>query len=322
MPRSDYERNDDNRGRDRERSRDHEDRHEREDRYPLRRGHDTGSRPGNNRDESDSDRGGKKSKRDKVKLVTPVFRGSFVNLAKPKRVEKENGDEKDEWSLLIAIPKDDPEVDDFLDNYRRMMQDASAEVHGGDGLTEDECKYPWVKDGDDKDWEDYDNLHGCWLINAKSNFEVDCMDRRGNKLYEGADLYSGAYYRATISPYPWKWGKTGKSRGVSTNLESVLKWKDGEKLGGGSSAKADFNKYIDKNHKEERGERGGRGRDGDREERGGRDRDDDRGERGRSHRDRDREERGGRDDDREERSDRRGRDDDREERGSRRSRDD
>jgi hypothetical protein len=52
------------------------------------------------------------------------------------------------------------------------------------------------------------------------------------------ELYSGAYYRASIRCFAWEHPTGGK--GVSVALDNVMKIKDGEAFSGKSSASDDF----------------------------------------------------------------------------------
>ena len=56
------------------------------------------------------------------------------------------------------------------------------------------------------------------------------------------EFYSGCYGFASVTFYAYD---TGVSKGVTCGLNSLLKSRDGEKLGGSGSAAADFADVLD-----------------------------------------------------------------------------
>lgn len=74
-------------------------------------------------------------------------------------------------------------------------------------------------------------------MNVKSKFKPDVVDKYKDKIEDERDFYSGCYGLACISLYSYE----NKSNvGISAGLSSVMKIKDGEPLGGRSSAEQDF----------------------------------------------------------------------------------
>ncbi len=171
--------------------------------------------------------------KEKRSLKTPMFRGSFVNLHKPRK--RDEASDKEQYSIMIVLPKAKPSTKDFIAKLQKMITEASAEKHGAPGLPKNKLKHYPIKDGDDMDHEQF---HGHWCINAASNFKVHCVDEHLEDLTTGEELYSGAWYKVKISAWAWTNPKSGK--GVSINLESVIKLKDDTRIGGGSNAKDDF----------------------------------------------------------------------------------
>lgn len=180
-------------------------------------------------------------KEKRVKITTPEFRGSFVNLVKARAMENDDGTEGEaKFGIMIVLPKDEPETDKFLKKLRALIQAASSEKHGGAGLPENRLKHFPIRDGDDMEQE---NFHDHWCIRASTKFKPQAVDRKGNDLLGEDELYSGAWYRASISAWGWINKKGGK--GVSIGLNSVLKVKDDKRFGGGSNAKDDMAEFID-----------------------------------------------------------------------------
>ncbi len=173
----------------------------------------------------------------RIFLKTPLFRGSFVNLAKPRKRDEDS--DKEQYSIMICLPKKEQSTKAFMLELEKAIQQVSAEAHGK-AIPKERLKHYPVKNGDDFENEDF---HGFWCINAASNFKPSCIDVNGDELLTADELYSGAWYKVKISPWGWNNPKSGK--GVSINLESAIKMKDDKRIGGGSNAKADFAEDVD-----------------------------------------------------------------------------
>jgi hypothetical protein len=92
-----------------------------------------------------------------------------------------------------------------------------------------------LRDGDaEKEDEAY---AGHYFINANSAQKPDIVDANREALYDSTDFYSGCYGRASVTFYPYN---AAGSKGIACGLNNLQKLEDGEKLGGVSSAAADF----------------------------------------------------------------------------------
>ena len=170
----------------------------------------------------------------KIQLVSPVGIGHFVQCVTARAIE-EGG--KAYFSILLALKKGHPQVEEFMKRLRGAIAQAARAKWGKDIPAAQLKHYP-ITDGDDAKHADRPELHGRWLLSIKNGFKPHCVDRNGNDLVTVDDLYSGAKYKVCMSPWAWS-HKTG-GRGVSLNLNSVLKWDEGERIGGGADARADF----------------------------------------------------------------------------------
>lgn len=187
-------------------------------------------------------------KKPKTKIITPEFRGSYVTLVKP-RAQEEGKEPK--YSINIVLKKKAPETIAFLKRLEASFN-ASMIEKLGKAIPFAACKYYPVHDGDkpDEDGEVSDITKGCWRIYASNKFKPGCIDKAGQKLFSEEDLYSGAWYRASVSTWAWKNDLGG--RGVSINLDNVMKLKDDDKYGGGGSkAEDDFAEHIEGSGTEE-----------------------------------------------------------------------
>lgn len=92
-----------------------------------------------------------------------------------------------------------------------------------------------LRDGDtDKDDEVYE---GCYFLNAKSSTRPGICDKNKAPIVDEEEIYSGVYAYVSVSFYPYD--KNG-NRGVACGLNNIMKFKDGERLGGRTSAENDF----------------------------------------------------------------------------------
>ena len=170
----------------------------------------------------------------KPSVKTPLFRGSYVALVKPRKVSEDS--DRETFQILVPLKKSDPATKVFLPQLVKIMRAASAEKHGvAGGLELNKLKHCPIKDGDENDNPDF---AGHWLIRASANYRPHAVDLNGNELETEEELYSGAWYKVKLSAWAWSNPKGGK--GVSLNLESVLKIKDDQRFGGGSKATDDF----------------------------------------------------------------------------------
>lgn len=92
-----------------------------------------------------------------------------------------------------------------------------------------------LRDGDtEKDDEVYED---CFFINAKSSTRPGICDKNKNPIVDEEEIYSGVYAYVSVSFYPYD--KNG-NRGIACGLNNIMKFKDGERLGGRTSAENDF----------------------------------------------------------------------------------
>jgi ssDNA-binding protein len=178
-------------------------------------------------------------------LTTPVFRGSYVNLFTPRSV----GNGEPTYGMSIVLPKDKPSTKQFIASLKKSFNDAMTEKLGK-VVPEAQLKHYPIKDGDllvDDDGEIKPETKGCWVINAKNKDQPGMLvkDEDGTKREPlgKQEMYSGAFYAASISVYAWKHETGGK--GVSVSLQGVMKMRDGEKFGGNGFKASDFDNVKD-----------------------------------------------------------------------------
>ena len=193
-----------------------------------------------------------KTDRDEFKLMTPEFRGSFVHLVKARSY----GDGEPKFSITVVLERDDP----FWAKLEKRIDDVARKKFGS---IPERMESP-IKSGKDMKLPEFKGMDFC---RAQSTEKPGVVDVEGVTLLDRNALYSGAWYRAVIKPYAWEFGK---KRGVSIQLDNVLKVRDDDPLSGKASAADDFADYVDGDggEDEDRPRRSSprRGRDADEEE--------------------------------------------------------
>jgi len=160
------------------------------------------------------------------KLITPEFRGSFVHLLVPHAI-KGSETAKPRYSITMPIPKNDP----FIAKVKALVDETAKAKFG---KIPPKLKSPF-KDGDEEDRPEFAD---CFVIQATSNNKPGIVDSSLQPILDAEEIYSGAYYRASIRAYAWDHPTGGK--GVSIALDNVMKTKDGEAFSGRTDASEDF----------------------------------------------------------------------------------
>jgi len=164
-----------------------------------------------------------------IKLVTGKVRFSYANVFTPK-APVEGGTPK--YSVSIIIPKSDTETVERIKAAVEKCKEENKSIWGGSipkGLK------GGLRDGDtEKDDPAYANSY---FINANSTQKPGLVDADRQPIIDADEFYSGCYGRASISFFAYN---TQGSKGVGCGLNHLQKTDDGERLGGVSTAAADF----------------------------------------------------------------------------------
>ena len=78
---------------------------------------------------------------------------------------------------------------------------------------------------------------GCYFVNANSSTAPGVVDADRQPIIERSEVYSGVYGRASINFYAFN---VNGNKGIACGLNNLQKIRDGEPLGGKSSAESDF----------------------------------------------------------------------------------
>ena len=172
-----------------------------------------------------------------TKVVLTNVRLSYANLFTPKAIQ-EGAQEK--YSVSLIIDKNDTET---IDLVKKAIENAKAEgkVAKWGGKLPGNLKQP-LRDGD-TDREGDDAYANSYFINANSTQAPEVVGKfrdpeTGKPLPLGEDeVYSGCYANVSVNFFAYD---ARGNKGIGAGLGNVQKVKDGDRLGGKTSASSDF----------------------------------------------------------------------------------
>ena len=172
-----------------------------------------------------------------TKIITGLVRFSYVHVFEP--VAAQDGAEP-KYSTSIIIPKSDLKT---LEKIEKAIE--AAKVAGKDKISKNGRFVPGLKlplrDGDEERPDDPAYADSMFL-NCSSKIKPGLVDKNLDPIMSQNDFYSGCYGRASINFYAFN---TNGNRGIAVGLNNLQKVKDGERLGGNSSAEEDFKDSFD-----------------------------------------------------------------------------
>ena len=175
------------------------------------------------------------NKTNSTKVVTGVVRLSYEHVWEPASVNGSNP----KYSVSLIIPKSDTKtiaaINQAIDN---AIRDGAAKF-GGKIPPKGALKLP-LRDGDtEREDEAY---RDAYFINANSTTAPQIVDRSVQPILDRSEVYSGCYARVSINFYAFN---SNGNRGIACGLGNIQKVRDGEPLGGKTSASDDFATDLD-----------------------------------------------------------------------------
>ena len=161
-------------------------------------------------------------------------RSSYLVVNEPKAIN--GGTPK--YSVSLIIPKSDTVT---VEKIKAAIQAAYEEGQSklkGNGKTVPALKTikTPLRDGDEERPDD-EAYADSYFINANSATKPGVVDADLQPIIDTSELYSGIYGRASINFYAFN---SNGNRGIACGLNNLQKIRDGEPLGGRSSAEDDF----------------------------------------------------------------------------------
>ena len=171
-----------------------------------------------------------------TKVVTGVVRLSYANVWEPKSI---NG-RAEKYSVSLIIPKADTKTLGAIQKAIDAAIEEGRGKFGGKVPSKATLKLP-LRDGD-VDRPDDEAYTNCYFINANSSSAPEIVDKSLNPILNRSEVYSGVYARASINFYAFN---SNGNRGIACGLGNIQKVRDGEPLGGKTSAADDFTSDYD-----------------------------------------------------------------------------
>jgi hypothetical protein len=175
------------------------------------------------------------NKTNNTKVVTGIVRLSYEHVWEPASINGSNP----KYSVSLIIPKDDVKTIAAINQaVENAIKDGAAKF-GGKIPPKGALKLP-LRDGDtERDDEAYRNAY---FVNANSTTAPQIVDRAVQPILDRNEVYSGCYARVSINFYAFN---SNGNKGVACGLGNIQKVRDGEPLGGKTSAADDFSTDLD-----------------------------------------------------------------------------
>lgn len=171
-----------------------------------------------------------------TKVITGVVRLSYANVWEPKSIN--GGTEK--FSVSMIIPKSDTKTINAINAAVDAAIEEGRGKFGGKIPNRAALKLP-LRDGD-VDRPDDEAYKNSYFVNANSNSAPEIVDKALNPIMSRSEVYSGVYARVSVNFYAFN---SNGNRGIACGLGNIQKVRDGEPLGGKTSAADDFSSEYD-----------------------------------------------------------------------------
>lgn len=163
-----------------------------------------------------------------TKVIVPC-RFSYLHCWEPDSVN--GGDPK--YSVSAIIPKSDTKTINAIKAAVEQAKKDSVSKWGG--KVPANLKLP-LRDGD-IDRPDDEAYANSYFFNANSRQAPQVVDARVQPILDQSEVYSGCYGKISVTFYGYN---SNGNRGIAAGLGNIQKLRDGESLGGRSSAADDF----------------------------------------------------------------------------------
>jgi hypothetical protein len=165
-----------------------------------------------------------------TKVVIGPVRLSYAHIWEPCAIE-EGAPKK--YSASLIVDKSDKKSLAAIKTAIEVAKEEGKVKLGG--KIPANLKTP-LRDGDVDRPED-EAYAGKFFINANSSNKPGIVDKNKQDIMDRDEVYSGCFVYASITFYAFN---TSGNKGIAAGLNHIMKWKDGEPLGGRSRAEDDF----------------------------------------------------------------------------------
>lgn len=171
------------------------------------------------------------------KVVTNEVRLSYLFAFKPHAIAD---GQASKYSCSVIIPKSDVTTVNAIKEAIKAAYEEGKSKFGKTAPALQNLKTP-LRDGDAERSED-PAYKDSYFINANSTRKPSVVDADCNPIIDENDIKSGDYGRVSIMMYAYN---ANGNKGIAAGLQSIMKLRDGEALGGVSSPKDDFLPFAD-----------------------------------------------------------------------------
>ena len=170
-----------------------------------------------------------------TKVVTGIVRLSFAHVWEPASINGSNP----KYSASLIIDKSDTKTITDINAAVDAAIKAGVAKFGGKIPNKAALKLP-LRDGDtEREDEAYKDS---FFVNANSTTAPQIVDRAVQPILDRSEVYSGCYARVSVNFYAFN---SNGNRGIACGLGNIQKIRDGEPLGGRTSAADDFATDLD-----------------------------------------------------------------------------
>lgn len=145
----------------------------------------------------------------------------------------------EKYSVSVLIPKSDTDTVNAINKAIDAAIEEGVAKFGGKKPNKAAIKLP-LRDGDEE--RDDEAYKGHWFINANSVTAPQIVDRQVKPILDRSEVYSGCYARVSLNFYAFN---SNGNKGIACGLGNIQKVRDGEPLGGKSTAADDFASLAD-----------------------------------------------------------------------------
>lgn len=178
-----------------------------------------------------------------TKCTIGEVRMNFARVFKPEAIDDKS---EPKYSIVLTFPKTDTALYNKIEAAIEECKKKAVAKFGG-VLPK---KFNVIEIQDGADWDEKFNLEDQWVIKASSAYKPEVVKKAKVMgkvqlvpITDEEEFYSGCYGYAAVAFYAYD---TDRSKGITCGLNSLLKSRDGERLGGnGGSVEDDYADVLD-----------------------------------------------------------------------------